>query len=116
MSRTLAGGCCDQDWRLCKLGIATRASRWRSLHRGEIQSGNWTGARHFRSNGPIYKMNRSAPSIHKTHWTPLPSEARIYPCRNPNQNRFICAASMPRAICCGFMRYPRSPPCSEKCR
>jgi predicted DNA-binding WGR domain protein len=29
-------------------------------------------------------MNRPAWSIHKTHWTPLPSEARIGPCRNPN--------------------------------
>ena len=70
----------------------------------------------FRPDGPIDKMNRSSRSIHKTHWTPLPSEARICPCRNPDQNRFICAASMPRTICGGFMRYPRSSPCSEKCR
>jgi predicted DNA-binding WGR domain protein len=59
-------------------------------------------------------MNRTARSIHKTHWTPLPSGARICPCRNQNQNRFVCAASMPRTICGGFMRYPRSPPCLEK--
>src|SRR5262249_11144248 len=47
------------------------------------------------------------------HWRALAKEARIRPCRNPTQNRFTCAASMPRAICGGFMRCPRSPPCSE---
>ena len=61
-------------------------------------------------------MNRSARSIHKTHWTALAKEARIRPCRSPNQNRFICAASMPLTTCGGFMRYLRSRPCSEKCR
>jgi predicted DNA-binding WGR domain protein len=54
-------------------------------------------------------MNRSAQSIHETHWTALAREARIRPCRRRNQNRFICTGSMPRAICDGFMRCPRKP-------